>query len=138
MQQLTTQQNDKASLKTAPLFIKLRDDMAKRIAAGEWKAEQQIPNEVVLAAEYGISQGTMRKALDELEAMGVLTRKQGRGTFVNNKGARMRACVGKSLHIIKEAVDEASAKNVSSKLQTSLQTHIAEALFNAGYSGEGP
>jgi len=43
-----------------------------------------VPNEFDLACEFGVSPGTMRKALDLMETMRLLTRRQGRGTFVND------------------------------------------------------
>lgn len=56
--------------------------MAGRIANREWKAGSIVPNEAQLSAELNVSQGTVRKALDLLEAEKIVVRKQGRGTFV--------------------------------------------------------
>src|SRR5688572_7147653 len=67
-----------------PLYLQVRDALVERIGKGEWKPGTAIPNEVELAREFGISSGTMRKALDLLETQRVLSRKQGRGTFVND------------------------------------------------------
>jgi GntR family transcriptional regulator len=53
----------------------------------EWKPHAAIPNEGDLAREFGVSPGTMRKALDLLEGQHLVTRRQGRGTFVNDQGA---------------------------------------------------
>jgi GntR family transcriptional regulator len=69
---------------TRPLFEQVRDALAERIASGTWKANAIIPNETELSREYGVSPGTMRKALDLLEAEGLVTRRQGRGTFVTD------------------------------------------------------
>jgi GntR family transcriptional regulator len=70
-----------------PLYLQVRDAMAERIAAGEWKPSATIPNEGDLAREFGVSPGTMRKALDLLEVERLLTRRQGRGTFVNDQSS---------------------------------------------------
>jgi GntR family transcriptional regulator len=70
-----------------PLYLQLRDALAERISSGEWQPEASIPNEGDLARAYGVSPGTIRKALDLLEKEHVLTRKQGRGTFVNDQGS---------------------------------------------------
>jgi len=70
-----------------PLYLQVRDAMIERIAKGEWKPGKALPNEVDLAREYGISSGTMRKALDILEADRAVTRRQGRGTYVNDQTA---------------------------------------------------
>jgi GntR family transcriptional regulator len=67
-----------------PLYLQLRDALVQRIAGGDWRPGAAIANEVDLAAEFGVSPGTMRKALDLMEAERLLTRKQGRGTFVND------------------------------------------------------
>ena len=58
--------------------------MATPKATGTWKPGSPIPNEQDLARELGVSAGTMRKALDLLETERVVTRRQGRGTYVND------------------------------------------------------
>jgi GntR family transcriptional regulator len=72
---------------TKPLYLRVRDAMIERIGNGEWKPGAAIPNEVDLAREFELSAGTIRKALDLLEVERVLTRKQGRGTFVNDQAS---------------------------------------------------
>lgn len=67
---------------TRHLFLQVRDELASRIANGEWKAGSIVPNEALLSTELHVSQGTVRKALDLLEAEKIVVRKQGRGTFV--------------------------------------------------------
>jgi GntR family transcriptional regulator len=61
--------------------------LAARIAAREWKPSVAIPNESDLAREFGVSSGTMRKALDLMKRERLLTRRQGRGTFVNDQAS---------------------------------------------------
>ena len=65
-----------------PRYQQICDDLARRIAASEWQPEQAIATEAELTAEYSVSPGTVRKAIDQLVASGVLTRSQGRGTYV--------------------------------------------------------
>jgi GntR family transcriptional regulator len=65
-----------------PLYQRLRDHLAGRIAAQDWRAGDPIPSEAELAAAHGISVGTVRKAIDCLVAEGLLDRQQGRGTYV--------------------------------------------------------
>jgi GntR family transcriptional regulator len=74
----------RVQLATKPIYQQLRDLLAERIAKGEWKPGSIIPNEGDLAREFGVSAGTMRKALAMLENEHLITRKQGRGTFVND------------------------------------------------------
>lgn len=65
-----------------PRYQQLRDDLVRRLAAGEWAPEQAIATESELCEAYAVSIGTLRKAIDLLVAEGVLTRSQGKGTFV--------------------------------------------------------
>ncbi len=69
------------------LYLQLRDLLAERIARGTWKAGSHIPNEIELAREVGVSSGTVRKALEVMEAQRLITRRQGRGTYVNDPNA---------------------------------------------------
>jgi GntR family transcriptional regulator len=52
------------------------------LQASEWLPGASIPSEMELAARYLVSQGTVRKAIDELAAENLLVRRQGKGTFV--------------------------------------------------------
>jgi GntR family transcriptional regulator len=65
-----------------PLYLQLCDLMADRIAKGAWKPGSALPDEGDLACEFGVSPGTARKALERLEQMRLIARRQGRGSFV--------------------------------------------------------
>jgi len=67
---------------TRPLYLQVKDMLVQRIVAGTWKPGAAIPNEIELSRELGISVGTVRKALDEMEGERLISRRQGRGTFV--------------------------------------------------------
>ena len=73
------------SLPTAsfsPLYEQIKTMILASLQASEWLPGEVIPSEMELAARYSVSQGTVRKAIDELAAENLLVRKQGRGTFV--------------------------------------------------------
>lgn len=65
-----------------PLYQRLKDTFAARIAQGEWRPGVAIPPEADLAAEFGVALGTVRKAIEGLVHQGLIDRRQGRGTFV--------------------------------------------------------
>jgi GntR family transcriptional regulator len=73
---------DVTSEETKPLYAKVRATLVARISSGVWRPGQLIPNEFEIAAEFGVSQGTARKALDALAKDNLVVRRQGRGTFV--------------------------------------------------------
>ncbi len=65
-----------------PLYAQVRALMMQRLIAGQWRPGEMLPSEFRLADLFGVSQGTVRKALDALAAENVVVRRQGRGTFV--------------------------------------------------------
>ena len=74
-----------------PLYKEVKRRLADSLGAGEWKPGEAIPAEARLARHFGVSIGTLRKAIDELVAENVLLRQQGRGTFVaSHRGEGMR------------------------------------------------
>jgi len=70
------------SVRAQPLYAQVKAQLTQRLIAGQWRPGEMLPSEFQLADEFGVSQGTVRKALDELTAENVLVRRQGRGTFV--------------------------------------------------------
>ena len=66
----------------SPLYRQIAALITRSLQGGEWKPGEAIPSELELAARYKVSQGTVRKAIDELAASNLLVRRQGKGTFV--------------------------------------------------------
>jgi len=65
-----------------PLYKQVHTVLVKRIASGDWGPGQAMPSEQALALELGVSQGTVRKAMDALAAQSLIVRQQGKGSFV--------------------------------------------------------
>ena len=65
-----------------PLYIQIKKRITESLVCGLWHPGQSIPSEIELAQSYNVSQGTVRKAIDELAAEKILIRRQGKGTFV--------------------------------------------------------
>lgn len=66
----------------SPLYQQIKALILQSLLALEWKPGEAIPSEMDLAARYRVSQGTVRKAIDELAAENLVVRRQGKGTFV--------------------------------------------------------
>ena len=66
----------------SPLYQQIKALLLQGLDRGEWKPGEAIPSELELAARFQVSQGTVRKAIDELAAENLLLRRQGKGTFV--------------------------------------------------------
>lgn len=72
----------------SPLYQQIKVLILQSLQAGEWKPSTAIPSEIELASRFKVSQGTVRKAIDELAAENLLVRRQGKGTFVATHAER--------------------------------------------------
>ncbi len=66
----------------SPLYQQIKALMTSSLERGEWHPGEAIPSETELALRFKVSQGTVRKAIDELATDNLLVRRQGKGTFV--------------------------------------------------------
>ncbi len=66
----------------APLYLQVIEHLRARMAEGEWKAGDALPSEFALAAQIGVSQGTVRKALNQMASDNLIDRRQGKGTYM--------------------------------------------------------
>jgi GntR family transcriptional regulator len=66
----------------SPLYQQIKALITRSLESGEWKPGEMIPSEIELATRFKVSQGTVRKAIDDLSAENLVVRRQGKGTFV--------------------------------------------------------
>lgn len=66
----------------SPLYKQIKALLTSSLQGSEWRPGEAIPSEMELAARFKVSQGTVRKAIDDLAADNLLVRRQGKGTFV--------------------------------------------------------
>lgn len=71
-----------------PLYLQIVRMLRQRIASGKLRPLDRLPPEVELAQEYEVSRGTVRQAFDILVHEGLLTRTQGKGTFISERPLR--------------------------------------------------
>jgi GntR family transcriptional regulator len=68
-----------------PLYYQIEQDLASLIASGTLSPGSQLPSEEELVQKYGVSRTTVRKAVQELERLGLIEIRRGRGTFVRTE-----------------------------------------------------
>ena len=71
----------------SPLYQQLLGSIDTRIRRGDWETGTQLPSERDLSEQFGVSRSTVRQALEHLSRAGLLTKVQGRGTFVASHGS---------------------------------------------------
>ncbi|ATY84207.1 GntR family transcriptional regulator [Kyrpidia spormannii] len=73
-----------------PLYIQVKEAVLAQIRNGHWKTGDKLPTERELSERLQVSRNTVSQAYQELEAEGVLTSIQGRGTFVCDRDDAVR------------------------------------------------
>ena len=81
-----------------PLYLQLKDSLLHSLEAKQWQPGHAIPSAIELAAHFGVSAGTVRKAIDALVADNIVVRRQGKGTFVATH-TEEKASMFRFLHI---------------------------------------
>lgn len=111
-----------------PVYFQLKQELLRRIEAGEWESDNRLPSEVQLSKMHGISRMTVRQALGQLVDEGVLRRERGRGTFV------AKPKIHKRLSSLTSFSDDARARGKQATahiIQLELRpapAHVVEAL----------
>lgn len=67
-----------------PIYAQIKEVILQKLSSREWNFNQPLPSEKKISEEFGVSIGSVRHAITELEDAGILIRRQGVGTFVRN------------------------------------------------------
>lgn len=65
-----------------PLFVQVRDALREHILSGSLSAGSKLPSEGELETTYNVSRITVRQALADLHASGLIEKVNGKGSFV--------------------------------------------------------
>ncbi|TAL29750.1 MAG: GntR family transcriptional regulator [Spirochaetes bacterium] len=87
-----------------PAYYRLQEALRRKIEDGLWKPGEAIPSERLIAEEYRISIGTVKKAVGNLAGEGYLHRVQGKGTFVG--GSTLKRGSLRYYRMVREFNDE--------------------------------
>jgi GntR family transcriptional regulator len=120
----------------SPLYHQIKENITRQIVSGRWLSNHELPSETDLCAHFGVSRGTLRRALDDLENRGLIVRRQGRGTFVASPkfegsvlGSYRNFRVGALPHDPVSRVLGIDKKRASSDMQRLLQLDKREDLY---------
>ena len=120
-----------------PLYEKVKKKITASLVQGEWRPGEAIPSETELANVYDVSQGTVRKAIDELSAESILIRRQGKGTYVathNEENIQLRFLRLTSNFGLKEKLDNQlvsfSKEKATNKLAKVLNINPASTIIS--------
>lgn len=80
--------------KRIPLYYQVENVLREKISSGAFQDGDQMPTELALIKEFGVSRITIRQALKALADDGLIERKQGRGTYITERKTKKRAFSG--------------------------------------------
>lgn len=78
-----TEVSERDPVRFVPLYHRIKENLTLRIRAGTWKPDEELPSEIELCRHYGVSRGTIRRAIHDLVQIGLVRRHRGKGTYVN-------------------------------------------------------
>jgi GntR family transcriptional regulator len=107
-----------------PLYASVYAQLVERIRSGHWTPGQLIPNEFAIAADFGVSQGTARKAIEKLAADKLVVRRQGRGTYVYEHTPDDILC--RFLNVFDDKGGRMNPRNRSTKCAVAKATRIEQ------------
>ena len=120
-----------------PLYEEVKKKITLSLVQGEWSPGEVIPSEIELANIYNVSQGTVRKAIDELSAESIVVRRQGKGTYVathNEESIQLRFLRLTSTFGLKEKLDNQlisfSKEKATNKLAKILNINSASTIIS--------
>ncbi len=120
-----------------PLYMQIKALLMASLDGGEWPPGDAIPSEMALAQRFRVSQGTVRKAIDELAAQSLVIRRQGKGTFVSThteektslfRFLRIRRNDGRDEYPASRLVDVRRAK-ASAEVARALELRTGDAVI---------
>ena len=94
--------------RAAPRYAQVAADLRAEILRGDYGAGNAVPTESALCARYGVSRFTVREALRQLQAEGLIRRRRGSGTVVDPDGG---AALRQSLTDVKEILQYAAGSS---------------------------
>ncbi len=129
----------------APLYLQVKDMILKKIVDGRFGAGSVIPSEQSLAKTYGTSTSTIRQAINLLVVEGVLSKKQGKGTYIteNKVSLSFLSWIGETPRgqaILSELIRrfEEKNQNISIRLIPTTFSNTKEDLLRLITNGNAP
>jgi GntR family transcriptional regulator len=112
-----------------PRYYQVYSVLRQRIEDGAYRDGDRLPPEDALATEWNVSRATLRQAMAELDASGLVDRQQGRGTFVVRAGGRAQGpTLRGSLDDLITATRPAGTVDVTVRRGVALPPHVAARL----------
>ena len=96
-----------------PIYEQIKEQIVLDINRGVLKKDDQLPSLRQLSAQLGININTVKRALSELEAQGVIYSVAGKGIFISGNAESQNIYLEQSLDAVKDALITAKQMGAS-------------------------
>ena len=103
-----------------PIYEQIKEQIVLDISRGILKKDDQLPSLRQLSAQLGININTVKRALSELEAQGVIYSVAGKGIFISGNAESQNIYVEQSLEAVKIALINAKEMGASEERITAM------------------
>ena len=107
-----------------PIYEQIKEQIVLDISRGVLKKDDQLPSLRQLSAQLGININTVKRALSELEAQGVIYSVAGKGIFISGNAESQNIYLEQSLDAVKNALINAKQMGASEEKITAILKEI--------------
>ena len=107
-----------------PIYEQIKEQIVLDISRGVLKKDDQLPSLRQLSAQLGININTVKRALSELEAQGVIYSVAGKGIFISGNAESQNIYLEQSLDAVKNALITAKQMGASEEKITAILKEI--------------
>ena len=107
-----------------PIYEQIKEQIVLDISRGVLKKDDQLPSLRQLSSQLGININTVKRALSELEAQGVIYSVAGKGIFISGNAESQNIYLEQSLDAVKNALITAKQMGANEEKITALVKDI--------------
>ncbi|MBQ3523009.1 MAG: GntR family transcriptional regulator [Clostridia bacterium] len=107
-----------------PIYEQIKEQIVLDISRGVLKKDDQLPSLRQLSSQLGININTVKRALSELEAQGVIYSVAGKGIFISGNAESQNIYLEQSLDAVKNALINAKQMGASEEKITAILKEI--------------
>ncbi len=107
-----------------PIYEQIKEQIVLDISRGVLKKDDQLPSLRQLSSQLGININTVKRALSELEAQGVIYSVAGKGIFISGNAESQNIYLEQSLDAVKNALISAKQMGASEEKITAILKEI--------------
>ena len=111
-----------------PIYEQIKEQIVLDVSRGILKKDDQLPSLRQLSAQLGININTVKRALSELEAQGVIYSVAGKGIFISGNAESQNIYLEQSLDAVKTALVNAKEMGAGKEKITAIVKELFEGV----------